>query len=141
MLSFCALEANINSIGEEFGQMGNLSVHERGLMLERDVRLENGEFKLQSSLKMSRLEDRIEFIHTKFSGKPPDHSASWWSQLTTAMDLRNQLTHAKTVPTISETAVRSAIQAIILSLDALYLAIYKRAFPSSGMGLQSRLTF
>jgi hypothetical protein len=141
MLSFCALEAFVNSIGEEFATKANISVHEKGLLLERSVGLENGVFQLEPGLKMSRLEDRIEFIHAKFSGKPLDRSSIWWSHLSTAMDLRNQLTHAKAIPAVSDKAVRNSIQAIIQSLDVLYQAIYKRTFPSAGMGLQSRLTF
>jgi hypothetical protein len=141
MLSFCALEAHVSSIGEEFAIRTDLSAHEKGLLLEREVRLIHGEFQVQPSLKMSRLEDRIEFVHTRFSGKFLDRTAKWWAQLSSAMDLRNQLTHAKTVPLITEAAVASAIEAIIGALDVLYQAIYKRTFPSIGKGLQSRLTF
>jgi hypothetical protein len=141
ILSFCALEAHINSIAEEFATHADLSAHERGMLLERDVRLENGEFQLQAGLKMSRLEERIEFVHAKFSGKPLDRASTWWSQLAAAIDLRNQLTHAKTIPIVTDTAVRNAIWAIIDALDVLYQSIYKRAFPPAGQGLQSRLTF
>lgn len=141
LLSFSALEAHVNSIGAEFSSSSSLSVHEQALLLERDVRLVYGEFQLQKGLKMSKLEDRIEFLHTKFSGKPLDRRSSWWSQLGVAIDLRNQLTHAKTVPTITLSAVQSAILAIVATLDAIYQAIYKRTFPTGGMGLQSALTF
>ena len=141
MLAFCALEAHINSIGDEFATSTNLSAHEKGILLERDVKLKDGEFQLQSGLKISRLEDRIEFIHARFSGKSLDRASTWWSQLSTAIEFRNQLTHAKTVPNISEAAVRNAILAIVNSLDMLYQAIYKRTFPTTGMGLQSALTF
>jgi hypothetical protein len=141
MLAFCAFEAHINSIADEFAVSTNLSAHEKGLILERDVRLKGGEFQLQKGLKMSRLEERIEFIHTRFSGKRLDHASTWWSHLSTAIDLRNQLTHVKTVPNISEEAVKSAILAIVMSLDALYQSIYKRTFPVAGMGLQSALIF
>ena len=141
LLSFCALEAHINSIGEEFATSTDLSAHEKEMLLERDVRLENGEFQLQQSLRMSRLEDRIKFLHAKYSGKPLDRTSRWWSQLSTAINLRNRLTHAKTVPIVTEAAVRDAIQAIIGALDVLYQSIYKRTFPPAGMGLQSRLTF
>lgn len=141
MLAFCALEAHVNSIGEEFSIRTDLSVHERGMLLERDVRLENGEFTLNDNLKMARLEDRIEFLHAKFSGKSLDRSSTWWGKLMTAMQLRNQLTHAKTIPVITEAAVRSATEAIIEAIDALYKAIYKKKFPSASQGLQSRLTF
>jgi hypothetical protein len=140
LLSFCALEAHVNAIAEELSMRSELSAHEKGVLLEREVRLENGEFHLKSGLRMARLEDRIEFLHVKFSGKSLDGLASW-SQLGSAMKLRNRLTHAKDVPTINQSAVRSAIQAIIDSLEALYQAIYKRRFPPASRGLQSRLTF
>ena len=140
-LVFCALEAHINSIGEEFATSVSLSAHEKGFLLEREVRLKDGEFQLQSGLKISRLEDRFEFLYAKFSGSPLDRASTWWSQLSTAINLRNQLTHAKTVPSITEAAVQSAVMAIITSLEELYKSIYKRPFPPSGMGLQSNLTF
>jgi hypothetical protein len=140
-LSFCALEAHVNSIGDEFSIRPDLSAHEKGMLLESQVVLEDGEFRLLPRLKMARLEDRIEFLHTKFSGKPLDRSSSWWAQMNAAVKLRNQLTHAKSVPVVSEAAVRSATQAIIDGLDVLYQAIYKRKFPPTGQGLQSRLNF
>ena len=62
---------------------------------------------------MARLEDRIQFLHTKFSGKPLDTSSSWWGKLTAATQLRNQLTHAKSIPTITESTVTSATDAIL----------------------------
>ena len=141
MLSFCALEAHLNSIGEEFSLRADLSAHEKGLLLEQDVRLERGEFKVLGGLRMAKLEDRIEFLHTRFSGKPLDRSSAWWSGLTSAIDLRNKLTHAKDIPEVTENSVRRAMEAIIDGLEALYQAIYKRSFPRSGKGLQSRLTF
>jgi hypothetical protein len=141
ILSFCALEARINSIGDESSLRTGLSAHEKGLLLERDVRLENGEFKLQSALKIARLEDRVEFIHAKLSGRPIDKSASWWGELVAAMRLRNELTHAKAVPSITQTAVIQAIQAIIDTLDALSRAIYGKKLPAADLGLNSRLRF
>jgi hypothetical protein len=140
MLAFCSLEAHINAIGEEFGTRPDFSVHEKGVLLEKEVRLENGEFVLSNSLKMTRLEDRIQFLHVKFSA-PLDRSKPVWSQLMDALALRNQLTHPKGMISITEAAVSRAIQAIIDTLDGLYRAIYGKAFPAAGRGLQSKLTF
>ena len=141
MLSFCALEAHVNALGEEFSEAIGLSAHEKGILLEQAVRLEAGQFQLRQTLKIARLDDRIEFLHTKFSGIPVDHTSDWWRELGTAMDLRNKLTHAKNVPPISQAAVKNAVQAVIDTLEALYQAIYKRKFPPAGRGLQSQLTF
>jgi hypothetical protein len=141
MLAFCAFEAHVNSIGVEFSSGIILSVHEKGMLLERDVRLEDGEFRLKENLKITKLEDRVQFLHAKFSGKPLDTTSAWWTKLVTALQLRNQLTHAKTIPTVTETAVKNAVEGIIAALDALYKAIYKKNFPAFSQGLQSRLNF
>lgn len=141
MLSFCALEARVNSIGEEASLRNDLSEHEKALVLERDVRLENGRFMLQSNLKMIRLEDRIEFLHTKLSGKPIDKTTAWWGQLQEAIRLRNSLTHAKTVPSITQANVMKALQAILQTLDALSKSIYGKRLPAADVGLRSGLRF
>jgi hypothetical protein len=141
MLSFCSLEAHVNSIAEEFSLRPDLSAHEKGLLLERVVGLEDGAFQLRPGIRMAKLEDRIEFLHAKFSGKPIDRSSAWWGQLNNATSLRNQLTHAKIVPAIDERSVRMATQAMIDTLDVLYQAIYKRKFPPAGLHLQSSLNF
>lgn len=141
MLSFCALEAYVNAIGDELSSRPGLSAQEKGLLLEREVRLEGGEFQLKSGLRMARLEDRIEFLHVKFSGQSVDKSSTWWSRLNAATNLRNQLTHAKDVPAITRDSVSSAIQAIIDALGTLYQAVYQKKFPPANRRLQSRLNF
>jgi hypothetical protein len=142
MLAFCALEAYVNAVGMEFSVSPILSVHEKGMLLEKEVRLRDGQFQLADKLKMAGLEDRIEFLYTKFSGVPADRvSASWWGELSGAVNLRNKLTHAKDVPAISRADVERAIRAIIATLSGLYRAVYKREFPPALRDLQSDLTF
>jgi hypothetical protein len=141
MLAFCSLEAHVNSIGDDFmSRPEALSLHEQGVLLEQEVRLEGGEFKLRSNLRMIRLEDRIRFLLVRF-GKGVDLQMQHWSHLADATKLRNQLTHPKEAIIITSTTVGRAIQAIIDTLDCLYRAIYKEGFPSAGRGLKSRLDF
>lgn len=140
MLSFCALEAHVNIITQDFSERREFSPHERGFLLERDVRLENGEFKVQESLRMTKLEERIELLHRTFS-VPIDKSQDWWNQLSAATHLRNELTHAKKVPPVTEEAVRNAVRGVLGAIDALCKAIYRRKFPSAEIGLASRLQF
>jgi len=143
MLSFCSLEAHINAMGEEFASSFNVSVHGKGVLLEKDVKLENGEFKMTQALRMSKLEDRIEFLHMGVAAKEIDRSsANWRGQLSSAINFRNKLTHARReVPAISETDVQRAIEAIIATLDALFHALYNTGLPSANRGTRSRLTF
>jgi len=141
LLAFCALEAHVNAIADDFSSRTELTPHELGVMRERDVRLEKGVFRLHSSLKMVRLEDRIEFLHTRFSGLAIDYSDSWWSRLSDATKLRNNLTHPKDQVIIDDVSVGAAIQAIVDAIDVLYRSIYKRGFPAAGLQLDSQLDF
>ena len=56
MLAFCALEAHTNAIADEFSARPELTVHERAVLLEQEVRLDKGEFKT-GGLKIYRLEE------------------------------------------------------------------------------------
>jgi hypothetical protein len=140
MLAFCALEAHVNATADEFAERPGLSIHERAILLEQDVRFDGGKFSA-GGLRMVRLEDRILFLHLRFGGKPLDRTATWWGELNSAVLLRNQLTHPKLVPTISVDAVRQALKAIIEGIDVLFRAVYRRPFPVANLGLHSRLTF
>ncbi len=141
MLGFCALEAHVNSIADDFVGMDGLSAHEKAVLLEQDVQMKDGEFVLVNRLKMVRLEERIEFLHRRFSGKPINGSESWWSELKAGLKLRNDLTHPKGAPVVSQNAVERALRAIISTLNVLYISIYKAKFPTLGMDLQSMLNF
>jgi hypothetical protein len=141
MLAFSSLEAHVNSISDDFVERPEMTVHDRAILMEREVRLEKGEYKLTSTLKMFRLEDRIQFLHVRFSGKAIEHAQTWWSRLSDATKLRNQLTHPKEMLVIKQEGVERAIQAIVDTIDALYQAIYHLPFPSAARGVQSTLTF
>ncbi len=80
-LGFSALEAHINAIAEDFLTLDDLSPHERSLLAERKVELDNGQYRLTDQLQMYRLEDRLLFLCTRFSKKPPfDRTVVYWSQ-------------------------------------------------------------
>jgi hypothetical protein len=140
MLAFCSLEAHLNAISEELAGRPEFSVHERAILLEQEVRLEDGDFVL-GGFKMLRLEDRIQFLHRKFSGRPFDKKIEWWARLKEAMAARNRLTHPKEAHLLTADNVRNALTAIVAVLDATYTVIYKRNFPSANRGLHSQLTF
>jgi hypothetical protein len=141
LLAFCSLEAHVNSVSDDFLQSPDLSAHDQSILEERDVQLVDGEFVLKKNLKMYRLEDRILYLHKRFSGDKFDKGAPWREGLATAINLRNKLTHPKAVPQITKASVERAIEAVMATIDSLYLAVYKRKFPAVGRGLQSHLTF
>jgi hypothetical protein len=140
LLGFCALEAHVNAISEDFISRPELSAHEKAILLEKEVNLRDGDFAL-GGLRMYRMEDRITFLNRRFSGKPVDKTEHWWGELGGAIDLRNKVSHPKEAQAITLPSVERALRSIVATLDVLYQAIYKRKFPAASMGLQSQMDF
>ena len=141
MIAFSSLEAHINAVADEMCLAPNVTVHERGVLQEREVRLENGEFSPKNTLKMTRLEDRIQFLISRFGNQPLDRAAAWWGEFKEAARLRNELTHPKGKSEITIAQVRRALLGIIEAIDVVYRAIYQRKFPQHSRGLLSSLEF
>ena len=142
MLGFVGFEAHLNAIADDFLARGDLSPHERGLLAEHVVELIDGEFCEKKSLKMQRIEDRVQFLCRRFSKTPIDRTASYWGEFVEASKLRNNLTHPKAdPPAIGEAAVKRALNAIIELLNYLYRSVYKKKLPAYNRGLSSKLTF
>lgn len=141
VLAFCALEAHINAVSDEMALQKGLTAHEKSILLEREVSLENGQYKLTTALKMHRLEDRILFLFARFTKSTFDKNTPWWAKLKVSLKLRNQISHPKDVTEMAKQDVATSIQAIVDCLDALYQAVYGRKLPAAARGLQSKMTF
>jgi hypothetical protein len=139
LLAFCSLEAHVNSVADEIAARPSIAIHSKGILLERRVELKKGAFVLQNSPQISRLIDRICLLHQL--GPKPNVNGEWHGRLSTATELRNKLTHPKSVPSLTAVTVRKAIEAVIETLDELYVAVYKSRFPAAHRSLDSKLTF
>ena len=121
LLPFCVLEAYVNKLADEVAARQDLPPRERAL-LERSA----------------RLDDRIAFLHERFSGRPIDKTVSWWPALKDALDLRNRINDSKSPPALTVPAVKAAIKAVIDTIDALSRDIYKRPFSAADLGSAGR---
>lgn len=141
LLAFCALEAHTNAVSDEFVERPDVSPHVAAVLRERDLRLEDGAFVIDKKrLKIYRLEDRLLVLHRL--GPKPDLDGAWRAALGSAIELRNRLTHPKAaVADVNTVSVTRALQAVIDTLDALYLAVYKKRFPAAHRQLHSKLNF
>ena len=141
LIAFSALEAQVNSVSDDMSLASGLHAHELSILNEKEVRLEDGSFVVNNSLKIYRLEDRLMFLFSRFSRNGYLKGNDWMAHLRSATKLRNDLTHPKGIPVITIVAVETAIIAIIDTLSALYKAVYKTDFPGSGKGINSKLDF
>ena len=139
-LAFCALEAHVNAIAEDFLTMEDLSAHELSLLSEKKVELSDGTFRLTTQMQIYRIEDRILFLCHRFSKKSAlDKTAAYWSQFKDALGLRNNLTHPKTPATVNQISVERALLAILQLLDVVYKRIYGKRYPPAKRGLDSTI--
>jgi len=141
LLAFASLEAHLNSIADDFLVRPDLSPLDRSILAERELVLEDGEWLVTDKLKMYRIEDRIEYLHRRFSPTPLDKSSTSWSALKAGLQARNRLIHPKGPERLSEGGVRQSLQAVIDVLDTMYHALYKRPFPAARRGLQTTMNF
>jgi hypothetical protein len=141
LLSISSLEAFVNGISDDFREASSLTVHEKSLLLEKDILLSNGEFKLDNRLKMSRLMERIELLFRKFNYSKLDKKLKCWQKLNEGISLRNSLVHPKEYSEITFVQIESTLKSVIECIDRLFKAVYKKGFPSIKMGLDSKLTF
>ncbi len=143
-LGFSALEAHVNAIAEEMSLRKELTINDLSILLERESVLTNGEFKL-GTLKIYRLQDRIEYLLTRFSRRPIDKTSSqWlttWSSFSAAAKLRNSLIHPKEPTALDAAAVQRALTAILGILQLLYQSVYRSKYPGHGRGLDSVMNF
>ncbi|HKB64392.1 MAG TPA: hypothetical protein VKC61_00965 [Pyrinomonadaceae bacterium] len=140
LLGFCALEAHLSSIAEDFYTRADLTLLDQSILLERKLELINGEYQLlPNELKMFRLEDRIEYLFAKFSTKPLETHSTYWGEFKLANKLRNKLTHPKTQPTINVSTVERALKAILELLNAAHKGIYGAPYPIYNLGLNTAL--
>jgi hypothetical protein len=141
LLSISSLEAFVNGISDDFREASSLTVHEKSFLLEKDISLSNGEFKLDNRLKMSRLMERIEFLFRKFNYSKLDKQLKWWQHFNEGISLRNSLVHPKEYSEIKFVQIESTLKSVIECIDRLFKAVYKKGFPNIKMGLDSKLTF
>lgn len=140
-LAFCALEAHINSVADDFLSRSEFNVLEQSILSEKDYELKSGQFVLSGRRKIYRLEERVEFLLTYFTKQPIDKNAQWWSHFKEAINMRNELTHPKSIPSIDVAVVKRALISILETLNNLYMSVYKKEYPRYKRGLGSTLTF
>ncbi|MPM48413.1 hypothetical protein SDC9_95138 [bioreactor metagenome] len=142
LIGISSFEAFINAIASEMAERNSLGILDLSILNEKDYGFEKGEFKLKEKLKMYNLVDRVDFIIRRFPLKNKSiHTDKWYSQLTSGIKLRNSIVHPKQSHLLSIQEVSTTLNAVINSLDDIYLAMYGKHFPAQGRRLDSTLLF
>ena len=125
----------MNYLAAHFAESPNFDLLERSILSERDVSLEKGRFTLTEKAKFFRLEERIEFLLSRFSPDLDKTKGSWFSDLKSSIAVRNRLVHPREAHTLELIEVERAILSILDCLQALYKSIFGKDFPLASLGL------
>jgi hypothetical protein len=115
------------------------SLHEKGVLLEREVRFEGGTFQLSNKLKISRITDRIDLLLSKCSKNPIEDKAEWYAELARTLRSRNSLVHPKDTHSLSDSDVQLALNCVLKAADSLYRVVFKKGLPYAKKGIEGGL--
>ena len=73
----------------------DLSVFERGFLLEKKIELKNGQFVIQNAVKYESSENKLEFLLTRFANYNIDKQSLHWKDFKECKDLRDSVIHPK----------------------------------------------
>lgn len=132
---FFFLEAQISYVMDHFKSNTNFSILEKSIINEKDYSFKDGEFALLSKDKFYRLEDRIEFLIYKFSGKLDHRGSEWYSMLKNYIRLRNDIVHPKDNHNLSCDDIERAILSVVECVSLIYKCVFNKDFPLKSLGL------
>jgi len=133
------LEAHLNYMAEHFTDNDMFSLHEKGVLQEKEVRFDHGAFHLSNTLKISRITDRIDLLLSKCSINPAADKAVWYNDVAYTIKTRNLLVHPKDARTLSESDVQLALDCMLKAADKLYNVVFKKGLPYAKKGIEGGL--
>lgn len=124
----CFLECQVNHLCDHFSQRREFTLHERALLMERDVKLADGKFKFGLE-KFYRVEDRILFLLQKFCSGFDKSAHPWWAQYKTAVNTRNSIAHPRETVTLNDAGVEDSLRGILHLVDFLLKQVFGKGLP------------
>ena len=134
MMGFSYLEFQIFEICRHLETADQLSVSERGVLLQREVRLRNGEFIVAPATKYWTLEDRLRVVQHRFA-KTPLGKELWWPKLAVSANLRNDIAHPKEPVELTVENVETALLSVLGCTDHFFNLVYGKGVPYASHGL------
>lgn len=140
LLHACSfLEAHLNYMAEHFTENAMFSMHEQGVLLEKEIRFNDGAFEIINKLKISRITDKIDLLLRKCSTNPHKDKAGWYTELSATLKTRNSLVHPKDAHTLTESDVQLALTCILKATNKLYTVVFKKGLPYAKKGIDGGL--
>lgn len=136
--AFSFLELQIELISAHFKNSNFFSIHERGIIGQREVKLERGVFRLKDAVRFTRLSDRMLLLQNKFKGNKLAERA-WWGPLMRATERRNLVAHPRGPLILDLDETEKDILATLQCANDLFEIVFGKGLPYAGLGSKPKL--
>lgn len=134
--AFAFLESQVAIIGEHFKSSHVMTVHEKAMLLERQVKFRAGGFHIATGIKFYNLEEKMELLVKKFNQETITE-AHWWSKLKHSIQIRNSIAHPKEDTNLTKSQCLTALNSVLDCISSLYLAVFQKKLPYASLGVEA----
>ena len=136
--AFSFLELQIELIAQHFKNNDFFTLHERGIIAQKEIVFDKGVFRMKDVPRFSRLSDRMLLLQSKFAGSKLTER-SWWGLLLVATDRRNAVAHPRGSVTLNEAETERDLLAVLECANDLFQIVFGKGLPYASLGLKPKL--
>lgn len=138
LASFSFLELQIELISQHFKDSDFFSLHERGIIAQKEVVFDKGIFRMKDVTRFTRLSERMLLLQHKFKG---DKLAEriWWAPLINATERRNSVAHPRGPVTLTDAQTEQDILAVLGCASDLFEIVFGKGLPYASLGSKPKL--
>jgi len=138
LAAFSFLELQIDLIAQHFRDSDFFTLHETGMINQRDVVFDKGAFKMKDASRFTRLEDRMLLLQNKFKGSKLTER-EWWEPLKKGTERRNSIAHPRGPVSLDAANVQSDLGAVLSCASDLFEIVFGKRLPYESLGLKPKL--
>ena len=137
--AFSCLEGMLTHVFEHFVESTAFDIFEQSVMQEKSIRFVCGRPSLTDQ-RFHSIEDRLQFLFWRFSGREFDKNKTWWPHFSSAVGFRNEIMHPKAPSATTVDDAERSLSAIVSAIDDLMMVVFRKRWPKAKRGLTSSLS-
>lgn len=138
MAAFSFLELQIELVAQHFKESNIFTLHEQGIIAQKEVIFDKGIFRMKEVTRFSRLSERMLLLQHKFAGSKLTER-TWWEPLLKATDRRNSIAHPRGPVTLNDSDTETDILAVLGCASDLFQIVFGKGLPYASLGSKPKL--
>jgi hypothetical protein len=139
LTAFSFLELQIELIAQHFKNSDFFTLHERGVLIQKEVVFDKGVFRLKDVTRYTRLADRMFLLQHKFAGCKLTER-SWWDRLLNSTERRNSVAHPRGPIELDTDETEKDLLAILGCANDLFEIVFHKGLPYAAHGVKPKVS-